>query len=470
MSLSNELLAFCDAAVLGSTIPILLLFVVFGLDDFLIDLCAWILRVRPTEITPKELGRIHRMPEKNLAIMVAAWKEDGILRQMIRGNLSSIDYQNYSFFLGVYPNDQATREEAEELAAQIPNVHVIVNPLEGPTCKGQMLNVVVRGIFQWEAKLGTRFDAMLIHDSEDLIHAQEFKLVNRDLDHNDFVQIPVFSLPVSPFAWVAGIYIDEFAEAHTKSVLVRNRLGVAIPSAGVGTAISRKLVQSFIQSQSGDLLNMGSLTEDYELGLTTRKFNVHSSFSCHYILTGKRKNFIATREYFPKALGASVRQKSRWTLGIAFQGLKNLGWSGSFLHRYFLFRDRKGPFCNALVMVSLIFLAYSGVRNLVTPGFLASQGELPYLEVLGGVNLFFMINRLLSRMWSVRSIYGWKLAILSPVRWPLANLINFLATYKAIHQYYSSKLSGKQPRWIKTDHELPAEFGVIFDLPVDQQA
>jgi adsorption protein B len=244
--------------------------------------------------------------------------------------------------------------------------------------------------------------------------------VNGELNQYDFVQIPVFSLPVSCFSLVAGIYIDEFAESHTKSVLVRNRLGAPIPSAGVGTAVSRKLVQECMKRQEGDLLNTKSLTEDYELGLSTESLGVKSKFSCYfYMKPDLKREYIATREYFPKSFKTSVRQKSRWTLGIAFQGFENLGWSGSPIHRYFLFRDRKGPFCNALVMLSATLLVYAAFRMIfegdtLVPGTLTPSISIAQIQPLIGTNLFFMTNRLLQRAWSVQLVYGWKLALFCP--------------------------------------------------------
>jgi adsorption protein B len=450
--------------VIKLTAVLITLFFLFGLDDFFVDLYAWLFKTRPKELTPEEVTELGLLPQKNIAVLVAAWKEDGVLKNMIRGNLRSIQYKNYSFFIGVYPNDIATVKEAQEAAAELPNVQVVINPLEGPTCKGQMLNVLIQEVLARE-KESIKYDAFVIHDSEDLIHNREFQLVNRELDRFDFIQIPVFSLPVSLKSLVAGVYIDEFAEGHTKLVLVRNHMGVAIPSAGVGTALSRRLVETYLLTSPEGLLNTKSLTEDYELGLSTKKNGFRSKFCCNYIKAANgKKDFIATREYFPKSFHASVRQKSRWTLGIAFQGWENLGWSGSLLDRYFLFRDRKGPFCNFLVTVAFVGFLYALIQESIQPGFLGRLTPNRALLILVYCNLFFMTNRIVQRMRSVQQLYGWRVASISPLRWPLANLIGLLATYSALKQYIRGKISGTAPRWIKTAHELPSDFGHIESL------
>ena len=459
-----ESLSHVDQLVIHTTLILIVLFFVFGIDDFFIDLYAWVFRIGPQAISDQEVLELSSKPEKTIAVLLAAWKEDDVLRSMIHGNVKAISYKNYHFFLGVYPNDHETVREAQKTSQELENVHVVINPLEGPTCKGQMLNVLCQEIINREKDLGLHFDAFVIHDAEDLIHPLEFTLVSDELERSDFIQVPVFSLPVSHAAWVAGVYIDEFTESHTKLVLVRNHMGAAIPSAGVGTSLSRGLVEKYIQ-MNGRLLNTNSLTEDYELGLSTKPNGLKSKFICKFLTRKKedgstQKEYIATREYFPKAFHASVRQKSRWTLGIAFQGWENIGWQGDTLDRYFLFRDRKGPFCNLLVAVAFACFFYSLSRASVRPDFLGRLAPNKTLLILVWLNLFFMLNRIWHRSIGVKKLYGWPMALMSPLRWPLANLIGLLATYAAFKQYLKGKISGTAPKWIKTSHELPPGFGI----------
>ena len=51
---------------------------------------------------------------------------------------------------------------------------------------------------------------------------------------------------------------------------------------------------------------------------------------------------IATRAHFPDTLAAAVRQKTRWTHGLALQGWDRLGWQGNAIQRWMTFRDRRG--------------------------------------------------------------------------------------------------------------------------------
>lgn len=456
-----EFLSSMDSFVISFIFSTAILFLFFGIDDLFIDLCALVFRLKPEKLSMSQYRQLDQVPQKRIAILIAAWQEAGVLRQMVRGNASHLQYGHYDFFIGVYPNDDGTREEALLLQNEFPNVHVILNAIPGPTSKGQMLNELVRGVFRNEKEFGGRkYDAFLIHDSEDLIHRDALKLINSELNHSDFIQIPIFSLPVSQWNWVAGTYMDEFSEAHTKDLLVRQKLGAPIPSAGVGTALSRRLVLTYCKAQVGNLLNERSLTEDYELGTSTANFKMRSSLPCFYLEQPSGKvDYIATREYFPKSFSTSIRQKTRWTLGIAFQGTEHLGWSGSLVHKYFLYRDRKGPISNALSGLALLLFAYSLVRMVQDASYAEALTNHGQLVTLFLINALFMVNRLVQRMICAARVYGWKTAALVPIRLPIANVINAVAAFQATGQFVKSKAFGVAPRWEKTTHELPAGFG-----------
>jgi adsorption protein B len=456
-----------DQFVLMFSIPLIVFYFIFGLDDFFVDFLAWALECRPTQLSREELQEILSEKEKRIGILVASWKESGVLRKMVRGNSRIIRYRNYDFILGVYPNDLDTLAEAQELAEQYPNVRVVVNSLPGPTSKGQMLNEMIRAAQEDAEEYADVYDGYLIHDSEDIIHRYALSLVNAELNSADFIQVPIFSLPVEKTEFVAGTYIDEFSEYHTKDILLRHRLGVPIPSAGVGTALSSRLVAAYLAAQDGNLLNEKSLTEDYELGVSTSRYGLVSAFACHYFINEKGAvEYIATREYFPKSFSRSIRQKTRWTVGIAFQGFQHLGWHGGVFERYFLYRDRKGPYTHLLVASGWLFFFYCAYRGLSEPTFAQALSDSPLLYFGFAFNAFFMINRILQRMYCVSQVYGFSMAAVGIVRLPIVNLINAVAGFQAIQQYARSRLFGFTLTWVKTEHEMPAGFGVELETEV----
>jgi adsorption protein B len=455
-----ETLGFAD---LFSTLTYLVVIAtsLFILDDLFIDFVALVKRLRPLQLSRKALLRMKGLEQKHIAIMIANWKEADVIGPMIRGNIRGIDYDNYTFFLGVYPNDTDTWEEARRLELLYPDkVTVVVNSEPGPTSKGQMLNEIARQIIESEAKTGKKMDLFLLQDSEDVLHPHAFTLLNHFSREADFIQIPVFSFDVPKTSLVGGVYIDEFSESHTKDLLVRQSLGAAIPSAGVGTCISREFVRSVMNRQDGQLMKEDTLTEDYHLGITAKPMGFKSRFVCAELVEedGSRE-FIATREYFPNKFTASVRQKSRWTLGIAYQGLDNIQWSGGLIDRYFLLRDRKGPACGALTVLSLVVLI-GMVFSQAVGGQIPPLLQTDFFSLLLTFNASAMFLRIIQRMLAVHRVNDFSQATMVPVRWLVANAVNVLAVLKAHRQYRESQRTGQRPVWIKTDHQMPAHFGV----------
>jgi len=454
-------LAECNDVGLHFLIVLGCIYALSGLDDFFVDLVAWLGGCWPRRLLVGETDQMFGKEEKAIAIVVPAWEEWEIIARMLSNNASRIHYENYHFFVGVYPNDPKTKAEVLAVSQASANIHAVVNDRSGPTSKGQVLNHTIERIFEHERERGNEFDAILMHDAEDVIHPLSLKLVNHYLDRYDFVQIPVFSLHRSFGQLVAGTYIDEFAESHTKDLLVRSKLGAAVPSAGVGTALSRGLVEHLRRQNEGQVFGESSLTEDYELGIRAHDVPAAAHFACVYYedtRTGER-DFIATREYFPKTFRQSVRQKTRWIAGIVFQGARNLKWRGGLANRYFLARDRKAVFTNLATLLGYLNLAYVALYAwLLDPLPLKTVFGWCAVSILFGVNVFFMCNRVLQRHICVTRVYGALGALPIIVRWPLAIIINAYASLRAIRQHAVALVGGRKIAWAKTSHEIPDTF------------
>src|SRR5207253_2362979 len=67
---------------------------------------------------------------------------------------------------------------------------------------------------------------------------------------------------------------------------------------------------------------------------------------------------IATRSYFPRSFKAAVRQKTRWTIGIALQGWEKAGFKGRLATRYCLYRDRRILSVGAITVLAYATLLY----------------------------------------------------------------------------------------------------------------
>lgn len=433
--------------------------VLFFFDDLFVDLVSVCFGLKPQQISTKAMGELKKQTARKIAIVIANWHEEAVLERMVQGNLGQLDYPNFTIFLGVYPNDTATRAIAETLAQKYSQVEVVVNSQEGPTSKGQMLNEVLARAFQIEQKRNYQIESFLIHDSEDIIHPLSLWLINANLSSADFLQVPVFSLPVGAHELVAGTYVDEFSEVHTKDMLVRQFLGAALPSAGVGTALSRRLIQRYQQEFAGEVFRKDALTEDYILGLQTKQFNFRSKFLCYYLQQDGKRNFIATREFFPKRIWNSIRQKTRWTQGIAWQGLVVLGWSKYLAQNYFYYRDRRITI-NSLVVISGALLFFYSLALFLIKGHGPSFMQDKVFIVLLVLNTASMVQRFLWRTLCVCRTTGWRAALPIILRWPVGITINGVASVRAALEFIKANLTGKKTRWSKTIHELPDSFGL----------
>ncbi|MEG0447190.1 MAG: glycosyltransferase, partial [Comamonas sp.] len=242
-----------------------------SIDDLFIDARYWIreiwrhLRVKPlhTALTPAQLRSV---PEKPIAIMVPAWQEHDVIASMIENMVATLEYREFMVFVGTYPNDQRTIDEVERMRRRYKQLVRVQVPHDGPTCKADCLNSIVQSIEQTAQKRGIEFAGMVLHDSEDVLHPLELKYFNYLLPRIDFIQLPVTSLERNWNEWVAGVYMDEFAEWHAKDLVVRESMSGMVPSAGVGTCFSRKAMLALMAETEGQPFNPDTLTEDYDVG------------------------------------------------------------------------------------------------------------------------------------------------------------------------------------------------------------
>ena len=438
-----------DAVLFGLMFFVSIMINISSIDDAFIDVLAFgIMR--------------HGLPGQGqeveipwTAVFVANWHEEDVLGKMVEGNLARIPYTSVMFYLGVYPNDTGTLRVAKELEAKYPDrVNVIVNALPGPTSKGQMLNEMFRQVF---GDVGESPEIAILHDSEDVIDPRTFGIYAAYAQAGyDFIQVPVFSLDRGKGAYVASTYMDEFAERHTREMIVRNALRAAIPSAGVGTGMTRKLLKHFLATR-GQVLMSGTVTEDYILGVEAKRSGFKSAFAAVSAEDENGLDFVATRELFPRTMMASIKQKTRWVYGINFEAMHKLGWEGDFWDKYFFMHDRKGMLTNFLppISLALLFLLLLGVFDLSA----ISPDLEPIFAASILFNLFALVMRYIIRVVACYQVYGKFDWIGIAVRWPVSLYINMVAVFRAWKTYVGeSQFATKPIVWSKTAHELPEDF------------
>ena len=432
-----------DAIVVAILCPLVAWIVFSGVDDLIVDVVGLVTALRGTTeknrpSRPQLLARV----QKPIAILVPLWQEAGVIARMVQRNSESILYRNYHIFIGGYPNDAPTLEEIRKLEARYPHVHLAVCPHNGPTSKADCLNWIFQNVVAHENNNVIRFEIIVIHDAEDVIHSDSLHWINYYSDDYEMIQVPVLPLPTPLTKITHGIYIDEFTEYQTRDMPVRQAMGAFVPSNGVGTGFCRNALDALATSANNLIFEPVCLTEDYENGLRLRLRGARQLFlplQCH----------VATRELFPLTFSAAIRQRTRWVTGIALQTWDRHGWSGALVQKYWLWRDRKGLIGNPASLLTNVLFLYGSVRWFCC-GTLIKTALIEFATFLG-------MYRIVYRMICVGRVFGIPLALMTPMRVLVANVINTSATVSALWRFSKSKLRAEPLVWIKTQHSYPCQ-------------
>ncbi|MFT3966597.1 MAG: glycosyl transferase family protein [Sphingobium sp.] len=387
-----------------------------------------------------------------LAIFIPAWDESAVIGSMLQHCLSCWTTDDVHLFVGVYPNDGATIAAVEAAAATHGRVTMVVNPLPGPTTKADCLNGLWHALTRWETERGALAKAIVLHDAEDVVHGDAIHVMSALIDRFALVQLPVLPLTSSRSRWICGHYCDEFAESHAKALLVREALGAALPSAGVGCAIARDMIGRLAEDRQGRPFDPDSLTEDYELGL---RIGERGGRGILVRMRDAQDELVATREYFPDTVRDAVRQKARWTVGIALAGWDRLGWGRGWTEAWMRLHDRR-----SLLAAFVLAAGYGGILMAALLEGLSLAGALQPaplpdpLFFLLRANALLLAWRLMVRMLFVHRAYGREEALRSAPRMLVGNLIAIMAAYRAVILYL--KLwGGGALHWDKTAHRFP---------------
>ncbi len=432
-------------------------FLVGGLDDFIVD-SLWIIRSVWRRLTiyrrnartdattlaqPAHPGRI--------VIFIAAWDEATVIGRMITYAVATFDHPDYRIYIGCYPNDRPTIAAVNSL--RLPHVRVVVGDAPGPTTKADCLNTLWRALVQDEQAEGFRAKAIVLHDAEDIVHSAELRVFDTLIERFDLVQLPVLPLPDPESRWIGGHYSDEFAEAHGKTIVVREAIGAAIPAAGVGCAFSRALLAHIAERRGGAPFDRDSLTEDYEIGLRLADYGGRGAF---VRLPGARQSaMVGVRAHFPATLETAVRQKSRWIVGIALAGWDRLGWRGGWAEGWMRLHDRR-----ALIGAVVLLAGYAAL--VLTAGLWAGHALFattaptmtPMLETLLSISGLVLLWRLAMRCAFVTHAYGWREGLRAIPRAVIGNVIAIMAARRALGLYLRMRRDGVV-RWDKTAHAFP---------------
>lgn len=211
-----------------------------GVDDLYLDLLYWFERGKYRRMLP-DFTEMFQKGEKPIAVFIGAWNESAVIGRTLSYAVRNLNYKNYRFFIGVYPNDPDTLKIVQGISQRDPRIIPCVNTVDGPTTKADNLNLLYAALIEYEKEYG-KFEIILVHDAEDFIHPNSFKLYNLLLGYKGYhaIQIPVIPIKSKLGKLFHRTYCDAFAEVHTKDMIVRQAMGTFIPFAGTGMGFHRK--------------------------------------------------------------------------------------------------------------------------------------------------------------------------------------------------------------------------------------
>jgi adsorption protein B len=433
-------------------------FLLFAVNDLAVDAIYFARRFWRSATVyrrfPRTFGRTladKGEAQRFIAIFVPAWDESAVIAAMLKSAVARLEYQNYRIFVGYYRNDPATLAAIASVTDQ--RVEPVLVDSDGPTTKADCLNHLYDALLAYELQQEEAAAAVVLHDAEDVVHPLELTVFNSLIDRAAVIQLPVHPLPDPRSRWIAGHYCDEFAEAHSKELVVREAVGASIPLAGVGCAIARNPLARLAAINEGYPFAGSSLTEDYELGLRMGELELKTMFVRMPAVPGSR-GIIASRGHFPATFGEAVRQKSRWLGGIALSGWDRLGWRGGIGERWMRMRDRRGPVAALLLLCGYAAaLLWSQLWLAEALGAPVQVGIDPTLSTLLWINLWLLLWRIAMRALFTGSSYGWREGVRSVPRLVVGNLIAIAAAARALTLYI-----GRTPlAWEKTRHTFPKE-------------
>ncbi|WP_336985814.1 glycosyl transferase family protein [Altererythrobacter aquiaggeris] len=444
-------------------------FVIGAVDEFAVDLCwIWLKltgRVRTTRL-PADFAENTQLMGV-CAVFIPAWQEHGVIGTTVSHALAVWAQPELRLYVGCYRNDTQTIAAVIKAGGGDTRLRIVIHDKAGPTTKADCLNRLYRALCDDEARSGERAHMVVMHDAEDMVDPVGLPLLDRATRVADLVQLPVLPIPQGRSRWIGSHYCEEFAEAHAKGMVVRDAIGAAIPSAGVGCAMARSILDRLAADGAGDMpFAAECLTEDYELGLRIAELGGTTRFIRVRSADGR---LIATRACFPHQLGAAVRQKTRWVLGIAFQGWDRLGWKGGVADFWMRVRDRRGPFTAIVLASAYLLLVLSTVGWAAN---LAGMGQpiaiSPLLEMLLIINFASFAWRAAARFSFAANEYGLVEGLRAVFRIPITNIIAIMAGRRALVAYFLS-LRGAVQVWDKTTHDAHPALEYL-DKPVLAEA
>ena len=388
----------------------------FYLEDLLLEGWALLRRVRARPLNEGGLSRLRALRAKRFAVLVPNFRPGG--------DLASIRYENFAVFLGVDSENADAWAAARKLEQE--NPAVIVVPQSRSAGRAAAWTDLARRVLASESATGFRYEAFLLLEGADSPSPEALLLLNDELERAALVQLPLLPRRGAWSAFGAGAYADEAADLH-RELLLRSHFRGALFTRGSGTALSRALLEALLARHGA------SFAHSYALGINAYRLGFRGRLS----LAVLRGRALGVNQTAPESVRWAIRRRARFAFESGVEAQQDFGFGASPRERYVFWRDRRWvPFSLAGLALSIFFLGHS----------LLSGGEpLPALPLWVGylslVNLLLASLRLALRMRNCRNAYGWRSALLLPLRAPVGSFVQSVAQWRALHAAWKTRSS-----------------------------
>ena len=432
---------------------------VSAVEELVLDAWYWARRAYRTLTTsrrdePLTAGQLHSKGQQPLAIMVPACGEHDGITSMVDNMVSVLDYQNYHVFVGTRANDPRTGALVEQLRARYSHLHHAIAPADvqaGQSGQAGCLNAIVDAMQRLEQEHAMEFAGVVLHDSADVVHPLELKLLNYLLPRKDVIQLPVTSLARNWNDLVAGAGMDEFAEQHARDKVVRENVpGISQP-VGAGTCLSRRALRALAGASPGRPFKTHCVTGDYDAAWQLSRLGLSSIFCVlpvpypldRSLWGGVRQTRELTlampmcvHQLFTRSFRVASRRKARWVVRTILQSRRR-------------FDSQKSPAAalwmhdvKTLVMAPVEVMAFAlvAVFAVIWAGQLAGWWPplRPALFAPGGgwrrlvwFCAFAVAIRCAHRIYFTSGMYGWTHGLTAALRMAAGTVVNAMAVARA---------------------------------------
>jgi len=440
-------------AVRGLLAVAVILFFATVLDDLLVDFIYGLRRLLRRLRRRDEDGRVnvedlHAVPEKPVAILVPAWEASESILRMLLHTVAVLDYRKYHIFVGVYPNDEATRFEVEKAREVHPNIDVVVMPHDGPTNDADCVNWLYHGVRVFEKDFGARFDLIVIHGPCDVVHPLSLKWFNRTMSRAECVQAPVFPFATPGAGVTTGVLMDAYAEEYAHLYRARKLLTGTFPTAITGLALDRRAADERVRGHRGRIFDPAAAAPGCLPGMCLYAFEDGKGTANVWLPAAPpvrrragpppSREPVATRRAVPASFGGAVRAAADRLTEAAAGGRRRRSGPWSMTAVYFFLRGWKRPTAALATALAVPVALYAALALLTRA---AGVSGVPPLWAAGGLTVplsatlaALLAWRATSRALASASVYGWRQGVLAVPRLAVDAAIAVCALPRALHR------------------------------------